>query len=125
KLARVKGGELSPRTFEDYKGACDELVSAFGKNRLAADLAPDDFATLRGRMAAKWGPHRLGKMLKCVRIVLKYAADNDLIATPPRSCAGFHTARGPCGAAPPGPGGAEFCPPRMRSAGCWPARARR
>src|SRR5262245_30947971 len=47
KKALVKGGELSPRTWTDYKEACDQIVSAFGKRRLLDDLAPDDFEQLR------------------------------------------------------------------------------
>src|SRR5262249_58805200 len=61
KLARVEGGELSRRTWQDYKEACDEIITAFGKGRLATDLGPDDFAALRQRMAQRWGPHRLSK----------------------------------------------------------------
>src|SRR5207249_793254 len=64
KQALVDTSELSPRTWTDYKEACDEIISAFGKTRLAADLDPQDFAKLRDRMAKKWGPHRLGKMIQ-------------------------------------------------------------
>src|SRR5262249_28563193 len=63
KDALVEAGELSPRTKTDYKEACDQIVAGFGKRRLLADLAPDDFEELRERMAKKWGPHRLGKVI--------------------------------------------------------------
>src|SRR4051794_34453193 len=43
KQALVGAGELSPRTWTDYKDACDELVAAFGKKRLLDDLGGDDF----------------------------------------------------------------------------------
>src|SRR5262249_39431435 len=60
KQALVDAGELSPRTWAEYKATTDLLVANFGKQRLAADLDPDDFAKLRNKMAAKWRPHRLG-----------------------------------------------------------------
>jgi hypothetical protein len=43
----VDAGELTNRSWEDYKSACDLIVSHFGKSRLVADLDPDDFADLR------------------------------------------------------------------------------
>jgi hypothetical protein len=52
KQALVDAGELSPRTWAEYKAACDAVLTAFGKSRLLADLAPEDFAALRARLAA-------------------------------------------------------------------------
>src|SRR5262245_44460424 len=89
KETRVDAGELSVHTWTDYKKACDLLVSAFGKGRLVADLDPDDFAKLRNQMAKKWGPHRLGKTIQCVRCVCKYAYDAGLIDRPVRYGPGF------------------------------------
>jgi integrase len=84
KEARVDAGELSPRTWADYREACEEVVRAFGKGRLVADLGPADFASLRNRMAKKWGPHRLKKTILCVRSVFKHALENGLIGRPVR-----------------------------------------
>jgi len=89
KQALVDGGELSPRTWEGYKDACELLVSAFGKSRLVSDLRPDDFATLRNRLAATRGPHWLGNTVQYMRSVFKYAFDSDLIPTPVRFGPGF------------------------------------
>jgi integrase len=89
KQALVDAGELAPLTWADYKTACDEAVAAFGKGRLLADLGPDDFAALRGRMAKKWGPQRLGKNIQFVRCVFKYAYDAELIDRPVRFGPGF------------------------------------
>lgn len=85
----MQSGELSPRTWEGYKIAADIIVAEFGKARLVADLAPDDFAALRKKMAARWGPTRLGNAVQCVRSVLKYAYDAELIDRPVRFGAGF------------------------------------
>jgi integrase len=84
KKTAVNNGELSPLTWADYKEAADELVAAIGKGRLLADLGPDDFAALRNRMAKKWGPHHLKKMVQCVRCLLKHALDVGLIDRPVR-----------------------------------------
>jgi integrase len=89
KQALVNSGELTRLTWGDYKTACDEIISAFGKGRLVADLGPDDFAGLRDRMAKKWGPHRLSKTIQFVRCVFKYAYDAELIDRPVRFGPGF------------------------------------
>jgi integrase len=85
----VDTGELSPRTWLDYKDAADQVVSAFGKGRLVADLRPADFAALRNRVAEKWGVHRLAKTIQCVRSLFKHAYDAELIAQPVRFGPGF------------------------------------
>ena len=40
----VEAGEIKPRTFSDYKTACERILKTLGKNRLAGDIHPDDFA---------------------------------------------------------------------------------
>jgi integrase len=85
----VKCGELSPRTWTDYKEACDLAVSNFGKGRLLVDLDQEDFASLRNKMAKKWGPYRVGKIIQCIRCLFKYAYDADMIPAPIRYGPGF------------------------------------
>jgi integrase len=84
KKARVDVGELGDRTWEQYKQAADILIAVFGKRRRVADLGPEDFATLRKKMAQRWGPVRLGNVIQSVRSVFKYAYDADLIDRPMR-----------------------------------------
>ncbi len=84
KKSRVEQGVLSPRTWEDYKRATDEVIAAFGGGRLVSDLAPDDFAELRNRMAKKWGQHRLGTTIQCVRCLFRFADQSALIDRPVR-----------------------------------------
>src|SRR6516225_3076451 len=59
KQAAVDNGEITLRTWLDYKDACQHVIAAFGKGRLVADLGPSDFSALRARVAKKWGLHRL------------------------------------------------------------------
>jgi integrase len=80
----VNAGELSPRTWREYKDACDMLVAGLGKTRLVADLRPDDFAKLRKQMAEKWGVLRLANMVQAMRSVFKYAFNAERIDRPVR-----------------------------------------
>ena len=89
KQALLDAGELSPRTWREYKSACDEVVACFGKTRLLADVGPDDFAALRAKLAAKWGPVRLGNQIQYVRSVFKFAYESGLIDRPARFGPGF------------------------------------
>src|SRR5262245_37627693 len=82
KKALLLAGELSPRTWQGYKEAGDEVVATFGKSRLVNDLDPDDFAKLRNRLAKRYGPHGLGTRIQCVRCLFKHASDNGLTDRP-------------------------------------------
>jgi integrase len=75
----VDAGELSPRSWADYKECCDLLVDHLGKGRIVEDVGPEDFAALRGKLTKKWGPTRVGNVIQRVRGVFKFAADNGLI----------------------------------------------
>jgi integrase len=84
KQALVGSGELTHRSWEDYKAACDLLVAHFGKSRLVEDLDPEDFAELRGKLAKRWGPVTLQNVIGRMRIGFKFAWDNGLIDRPVR-----------------------------------------
>jgi integrase len=80
----VDSGELTKRSWQDYKAACDLIVSHFRKWRLVADLEPDDFLRLRRKLAAKWGPVTLGNVIQRIRVVFKFAWDEGIIDRPVR-----------------------------------------
>lgn len=82
KQRMVQSGELTTRTFSDYFATCDVLLSAVGKNRLAADLTPDDFGRLRAKLAKSRGPVALGNTIHRMRSVFKFAFENGLIEKP-------------------------------------------
>lgn len=94
-------GELSPHSYNAYADVCDELLAAFGLNRLLSDLLPDDFQRLRATWASsgricraakkgrsakgdtrKWGPVRLANEINRARVVFNYAYKNRLIPAP-------------------------------------------
>jgi hypothetical protein len=56
KKSRLDKGELSPRTWINYRETDDLLIGQFGKKRLADDIRPDDFAELQKAMEKRWGP---------------------------------------------------------------------
>jgi integrase len=82
KRHRLDRHELSPRTFAEYYAACELIVERFGKDRLVEDLRPDDFERLMNGMPSTWGPVRRGKMIRTIRSVFHYAADEDLVEKP-------------------------------------------
>src|SRR5262245_17038824 len=43
KRHRLDSGEITPRSFHDNYESCALLIGQFGKDRLAVDLAADDF----------------------------------------------------------------------------------
>ncbi|HZY87257.1 MAG TPA: tyrosine-type recombinase/integrase [Gemmataceae bacterium] len=90
KQALVDAGELSPRTWADYKEVCDLMVVQVGKARLVDDLGPDDFASLRNKVAKRWGPARLGnRLIQYTRSLFKHAFDAGMIDRPVRFGPGF------------------------------------
>jgi integrase len=84
KKALVESQELSPRTWEGYKNACDLIVKHFGKRHTIGELCPDDFTSLRKKLAAKWGPVRLGNTVQSIRSVFKFAYESGLLQAPMR-----------------------------------------
>jgi integrase len=72
KKALVESGELSERTWAEYREVCRLIVKVFGKFRRVEDIDADDFARLRKIMAKRWGPYRLGKFIQCIRSVFNY-----------------------------------------------------
>ena len=84
KKNKVAAGELTERTFVEYRQTTDRLVATFGKDRLVDDLASDDFESLRADLAKTWGPVRLGNEIQKVRTVFKYGYEAGLIDRPVR-----------------------------------------
>lgn len=78
----VLSGELSPRTLNGYKLACQFAVEAFGATRLVEDLRSDDFQRLRATLAEGRNAVSLGDYVRCIRILFRYAYDEELIDRP-------------------------------------------
>jgi integrase len=82
KSQRLSTGEITQRTFIDYKATCQILVDVFGWSRRVDDLAADDFERLRSHLSKTRGPVALSNEIGRMRCVFKFASDNRLIAAP-------------------------------------------
>src|SRR5262245_26271037 len=80
----VEAGELSPRTWGDYRAIMVKLVTGLGKQRLATDLGPQDFAALKNKLAKKNGPARMSTIVQVIRCAFKHAYESELIDRPVR-----------------------------------------
>ena len=89
KWGLVESGELSKRTFRDYKITSDGIIDNIGKKRLLSDLGPDDFAGYRKKLAKRLGPVALGNEIQRIRTVFGFAYDSDLIDRPIKFGPGF------------------------------------
>lgn len=89
KKGEREAGKLSPHTFLGYGEICKRMVKALGKNRLVAELRPDDFARLRANMEKTWGPVRVkAETVRC-RTVFNWAEKNGIIPRKPIYGEGF------------------------------------
>lgn len=84
KTHRRDTGELAARSFEEYKKTCDRIIRVFGRGRLVADLASDDFAALRADIAKTNGLIRIGNEIQRTRSLFKFCYDEGLIDRPVR-----------------------------------------
>jgi integrase len=84
KQEKVESGEMAPRTWRDYKAACDAVVKQFGKGRLVEDLRPDDFARLRAALAKRLGPASLGVVMTIIKMIFAHAYNAELLDRPVR-----------------------------------------
>lgn len=82
-------GELTPRSYSDYKRSCEAILGCFGKNRVVDDLRPDDFAELRGALANGVNATTLHNEMGRIRVVFNYAFQNYHIDQPIRYGEGF------------------------------------
>lgn len=75
KKALIQSGELSRRTFASYFTVCETLVEFFGGKRPLKDLTPQDFITLRAKIAETNGPVGLSNTVQRIRTVIHFAFD--------------------------------------------------
>ncbi len=85
----VDAGELKQRTWNTYKETTDFMIGEFGKRRLVEDIGPSDFASMRRKMAKRWGLHRLANHIQYTRSVFKFGVEEGLIVKAVRYGTGF------------------------------------
>ncbi|CAN5424205.1 hypothetical protein BH11PLA2_BH11PLA2_44040 [soil metagenome] len=89
KQERLVTGDITSRTWDDYKSSCESVIAELGRGRTVADLRSEDFAKLRNAMAKKYGPVSLSNRIQRVRTLFKHAFDAELIDVPIRFGPGF------------------------------------
>ena len=85
----LDAGDLSPRTWINYRQTAVLFVAHFGRNRWATDLDADDFASLQAEMSKRWGPVQVRNYIQQTRSMFKHAYDAELLAAPIRFGPGF------------------------------------
>jgi integrase len=81
---RLRAGDLTQRSWNDYHKTCSRLLKHFGPGRLAGDLKPHDFAGLRESMSGRWGAVTISGEVTRVRVLFKWLFESALIETPIR-----------------------------------------
>jgi integrase len=84
KREAVAAGELSRRTWLDYRSVMEMLVGGLGKHRPVAGLDPQDFATLKSKLARRNGPARMSTVVQVIRCAFKHAYESGLLDRPVR-----------------------------------------
>ena len=82
KDAAVQSGDLSMRTFRDYKSHGKWLVDNLGRYVPAADLTPAHFTALRKKFPESWGYVAIKKHVNAAKMIFKWAAAEQLIPHP-------------------------------------------
>lgn len=79
-------GRLSIRLMLDYQKTCAMLLDHFGRDRLVDDIRPDDFRNLRAKIGTgprkKRGTVTIANIVRMVRVIFKFASDNEAIDRP-------------------------------------------
>ena len=76
---KLESGGLSRSSFADYHRVCGVLVGHFGKDCLVDDLCPSDFELFRCQLEKRLGVVTLRNEINRVRIIFKFAHDDQLI----------------------------------------------
>lgn len=79
KRALLESGEITARTFAEYRQTTDRLIEFFGKEHPVDDIRPTAFERLRQSIAKTYGAVRLGNEIVRVRSVFKYSRKSDLV----------------------------------------------
>jgi integrase len=87
--SRVQSGELSKRSWDDYKQVSTIMVDQFGRYTAVDHLTPNDFSKLRTKLAAKWSLKTLDNVIGRIKVICNYAHKSGLIEYPIRMGVAF------------------------------------
>ena len=89
KEAERDDGNITHRSYADYRQACDLIVEKFGKGRLVMDLHQLDFTALRRKLGRGRGVVTIRNLVTRIKVVFNYAVEEGLIDTPVKYGATF------------------------------------
>ena len=82
KNAQLQRGDLSPKTFRQYKPIAAWLRDSLGAERAVESLGPADFKRIRATFPQHWSTTTITNQITISRCILKWAFDDGLIKTP-------------------------------------------
>lgn len=88
---RMEAGELSEVSYLDYFQVGELIVQHFGRTTDPEQLRPADFGEFRFKMAAKYAPSRLAKIVAVCRMIFKWGFDSEYLDRMPRFGPDFST----------------------------------
>ncbi len=72
-------GEMTTRNLRDYEKATEYVIEHFGRSRSLVSLRVSDFNAYRQSLPETWGPTTVNSHLTRVRVLWKWANDNEVI----------------------------------------------
>lgn len=87
--AKVDSGELSNRSWADYKRTGEMLVASLGRHTSVESLTPNDFTQLRAKLAKGKGLVALSNEICRCRVFFNFAFKHGLVESPVRMGLGF------------------------------------
>jgi hypothetical protein len=75
-------GELSRRSYADYRRTCERLLDLLGKHRTVESLTHRDFRRVRNTLSKTLGHVAIGNEIQRMRSVFKFGFDNGLLDKP-------------------------------------------
>ena len=79
---KVQSGEMSQRTWNDYKRTGEFLVASLGRHVTVESLDSKDFAKLREKLSTRLGLVALGNEIGRCRVFFNFAFKNDMLERP-------------------------------------------
>jgi integrase len=77
---RREAGDITARTFNDYRNIGALIVQELGRNIPAEQIQPSDFAGLRNRVAVRYAPSGLNKTITVVRMIFRWGWESGLLS---------------------------------------------
>lgn len=82
KLSQLETGDLSLRTFNDYKRIAGLIVDYFGNRRQLMSITPQEFTAFKTALSKGRGVVALGNCVRMCRVIFRYASEARLVDTP-------------------------------------------